>query len=349
MIDTTIKDDDKVTTNVTICNLEDSTQKPQKSGKKSVLKIVLIHLAIFILLACVAFGGYKCYDIIQQKIAADQITPFRSNLNEVIQQLSLDEGIEYKLDEKYYDEEKARIFVAASHVSEKGLDEENITKIQISDCLEKLFYFINGNDNTCYLIQKPHMTLLEECTDIVTMNILDYRYLGISDEELTKQSKGTFICQNNPEFINMPYGSSNIFRSGCGPIALTMAINYVKGEGTVTLEEVAKWAIDNNMYIENEGTVWALMNDFPKSKDIECEEVYAKSVEEFEQLLSEGGVMVTSMSKGHFTNNGHFITIIGIQDGMVTVLDSSSIYRSKKKWDSWTVFNESNKNFWIIK
>lgn len=341
--------DNAIVVNESVAQESDSIIQPEEKAKTSGLKIVLMHLIIFALLALISFGGYECYNLIQQKKAAEQITPFRSNLNEVIHQLCLDDGIEYKLDEKYYDEEKARIFVAASHVSKDGINEENITKAQISDCLEKLFYFIKGNDNSCYLVQKPHLTLLEECTDIVVMNILDYRYLGISDEELTKQSKGTFICQNNPEFINKPYGSSNIFRSGCGPISLTMAINYVKGADTVTLDEVAKWAIDHNMYIENEGTVWALMNKFPEAKSIECEEVYVKSVEEFEQLLSEGEAMVTSMSKGHFTNNGHFITIIGASDGKTTVLDPSSIYRSKKQWDSKTVFNESNKNFWIIR
>jgi len=112
---------------------------------------------------------------------------------------------------------------------------------------------------------------------------------------------------------------------------------------------VAKWAIDNNMYVENEGTLWAFMNEYPEAAGIECEELYAPSLEEFEQLLSEGDAMVTSMSKGHFTNNGHFITITGVSDGKVSVLDSSSIYRSKKEWDSKTVFEESNKNFWVIR
>ena len=317
-------------------------------SKKRTFKIVIIVLIALIFLSAAGVGGFYYYKMEKQKAQA-QMTQFRTYVNEILNENSEFEGIEYKLDEKYYDEEAAKIFVTASYIKQNGIDEKKITKQQIKDILNKLFYFIPTEQSVCNLIQKPKLTLIEECTDIAAMNYLDYKYIGISDDQLTQKSKGVFICQNNPEFMKKPYGSSNLFLSGCGPIALTMAINYVKGNDTVLLEDVAKWAIDNDMYVENEGTMWALMREYPESIGVDCEEVYVQSVEEFEHILSQGQAMVTSMSKGHFTNNGHFITVIGVNDGMVDVLDSSSIFRSNKQWDSKTVFDESNKYFWVIK
>ena len=320
----------------------------QKKGINRWIKALIITLTCLIVLCAIAVGGLYYYKIQQQK-AQEQTTQFMSYLNESVTELSTADGIKYTLDEKYYDEQTAKTFICSCFLKENGVDEEKITKQQIKDSLDKLFYFIPTEQSVCYLVQKPQLTLIEECTDIAAMNYLDYKYIGISDEQLMQKSKGVFICQNDPEFMKKPYGSSNLFMSGCGPIALTMAINYVKGKDTVLLDDVAKWAIDNDMYVENEGTMWAFMNEYPEEFGIECEEVYAQSLEEFEQILSEGDAMVTSMSKGHFTNNGHFITITGVSDGKTSVLDSSSIYRSKKEWDSKTVFNESNKYFWVIR
>ena len=61
------------------------------------------------------------------------------------------------------------------------------------------------------------------------------------------------------------------------------------------------------------------------------------------------------MSKGHFTNGGHFIVLRGVtSDKKILVADPVSQNRSEEKWDLSIILNEANKGadaggpFWII-
>ena len=71
--------------------------------------------------------------------------------------------------------------------------------------------------------------------------------------------------------------------------------------------------------------------------------------------LAEGKLVVALMSKGHFTNGGHFILLRGItEDGHVLVADSFSIRRSEQSWELSLIVNEASQSsgaggpFWIF-
>lgn len=53
--------------------------------------------------------------------------------------------------------------------------------------------------------------------------------------------------------------------------------------------------------------------------------------------LEEGHPIVCSMRKGDFTTTGHFILLVGVQDGKFIVHDPNSKERSKKLWDYETL------------
>ena len=43
--------------------------------------------------------------------------------------------------------------------------------------------------------------------------------------------------------------------------------------------------------------------------------------------------VIASMGKGHFTNGGHFIVLIGVTDsGKILVYDPVSVNRSNQEW-----------------
>ena len=61
------------------------------------------------------------------------------------------------------------------------------------------------------------------------------------------------------------------------------------------------------------------------------------------------------MSKGHFTNGGHYIVLRGVTaDGKVLVADPASYKRSQREWPLELVLKEASKRataggpFWII-
>ncbi|MBE7036590.1 MAG: hypothetical protein E7403_04790 [Ruminococcaceae bacterium] len=276
-------------------------------------------------------------------IGEETISDFHKKLSTEVDALSTD-GKKFVLDESYYREETAVAYIAAKH----RVAEESITSEQIKDTIGDLFVQVPLEDGTLSLVQKEWWILLEESDNVYQMNLLDYRLLGTEHPVVTAASKGKYISQNDPALLSMEYGTSNLSEAGCGPICLTMAINYVTDAETVQLEQVAQWAMENNMYETNKGTKWSCIRNFPRTVSVQCEELYISRKETLEKALSEGQVLITSMKKGHFTENGHFIVIREITDEGVSVLDPASLYRSMKKWDIQDILDESNRTFWRI-
>ena len=70
--------------------------------------------------------------------------------------------------------------------------------------------------------------------------------------------------------------------------------------------------------------------------------------------LSDGKLVVAIMTKGHFTNSGHFIVLRGVKDGKILVADPASYKNSQKEWDLSIILDEASPRaaaggpFWII-
>ncbi len=309
-------------------------------------KIMAIMLTFFALTFLMMYATPYIEDILKSKTVENQVvqeTEFKSMLNTVISGVSTDNDEQYVLDEDYYNEEDIKTYISIM----LDVSSENITADNIKTLFWNIFIPVDSTEGVS-LIKKDNKTLVLECVDKEKMNKLDYAFMGISNSDIIKASKGFYISQNNDKFVDIPYGSANVKTSGCGPISLTMALNYVNGIEIVKLEDVLKWAEENNMYEENAGTRWSLVRNFPPTVSANSKEMYISNIEQFATSIQEGEVLVTSMRKGQFTDNGHFIVITKIKDGKVSVLDSASICRSLKEWDIETVFNDSNKYFWKI-
>ena len=67
-----------------------------------------------------------------------------------------------------------------------------------------------------------------------------------------------------------------------------------------------------------------------------------------------GKLVVAIMSKGHFTEHGHFIVLRGVKDGKIMVADPASRSRNGKLWELSLIAKEASSNtsdggpFWII-
>ncbi len=268
---------------------------------------------------------------------------FKSMLLEVMEELSKDSYLQYALDEDYYNEKDVQTYLSIV----TGRDLDSITTEDMKLYLRTIFLTVE-RDGCIYLVKKDNKTLVLESWDANLMNRLDYELIGSTNDEIVEKSKGAFISQNDEAFENVSYATSNVRSSGCGPISLTMAINYLYGKDTVDLNDVLAWAELNQMYEENSGTKWSMIRNYPTTIGVSSQELYFRNYDVFSTSLGEGQVYVTSMKKGSFTNSGHFIVITEIKDGKASVLDSTSICRSLKEWDARLIFEESNKYFWKI-
>ena len=74
------------------------------------------------------------------------------------------------------------------------------------------------------------------------------------------------------------------------------------------------------------------------------------------EALQSGKLVIAIMSKGHFTNSGHFIVLRGVtEDGKLLVADPASVKRSNKEWDLRIVTGEASRKvgsaggpFWVL-
>ena len=140
------------------------------------------------------------------------------------------------------------------------------------------------------------------------------------------------------------YGSSNVAISGCGPTSLAMVIAGLTGKGDYTPYEVGKYAYEHGYYLESSGTTWDLMrkgaNHFGlKSRELPLDETSIKNA------LNNGHPIICSMRKGDFTINGHYIVLVGVQDGKIKVNDPNSKIRSNILWD-YSRLKGQIKNLW---
>ena len=294
-------------------------------------------LAVALIAIVLTFSG--CGEIVE----ISEKTLFRTLLDEVMGELSLQNGKIFVIDEKSYNEEEISFYISV--MAEKG--ESEITHSDIESYIFQAFETKEFDGVVC-LVKKDNRDLIMECGSMKKHNMLDRNLMGIENPDVDKKSKGFYISQNNPEFLQVPYGTSSVARSGCGPIALTMAINYVCEEERTTLSDVINYSLEKNLYVPNAGTKWALMSAYPPTVGVKSKEVYTSDFNTFKSLLEEGNVIVTSMKKGHFTDNGHFIVILPGDDGKASVIDPASITRSLEEWDIELLFNESKKCFFKI-
>lgn len=329
---------------------------PEASGRKTLTSydqlrtfavVVLIISGLFAL--SVACMHDVLYSVKQPASAKPEELPdkalsyFSMELEFVVNSLVSEEGLKYEIDEDYHDLDSVITYVT----SMTGKKADDVSAQEIKENLFKVFVPIKTK-SVIKLVQKDNETLIWECENRTLMNKLDYEFMGTTNKRIEEASRGFYISQNDDKFLKYPYGDSNIKYAGCGPVSLTMALNYVNNKEVVTLDEVVTWAEENNMYEHMSGTRWALMRTFPLAVESGSRELYIRSAETLEKSITEDSVLIVSMNKGHFTNDGHFMIITEVKDGMVSVLDPSSICRSLKKWDAQTIVDESNKYFWRI-
>lgn len=206
----------------------------------------------------------------------------------------------------------------------------------------------NSSEKIKYI--QSHTNLYpEELLDLLSRNVetVDFVYsypnlveAGLNTEKtvdnviLTKEeveNKHPLFLQWDSRWGAIPYGSSMMALSGCGPTCLSMAVVGLTGNEEATPAAVARFSMEQGYYIEGTGTAWSLMSEGCANYGLTSQEI-SLSEEEMAQKLEEGCMLICSVSKGDFTQTGHFIVICGYENGWFEVNDPNSITRSKAKW-----------------
>ena len=131
-------------------------------------------------------------------------------------------------------------------------------------------------------------------------------------------------------------------------VSLGTVDRVLHNRGRVSQETIAlvrRIAEENGYYEGEAGTSWSLMTEGARQFGIYGEEMGLDENMIF-SALENGNPIICSMRPGDFTTTGHFIVLVGTEDGKIRVNDPNSVKRSEKLWDYETLYPQIN-NLWV--
>lgn len=151
-----------------------------------------------------------------------------------------------------------------------------------------------------------------------------------------------YYNQTEEPWADQPYGSDHIAGYGCGPTSMAMAVSTLTGQ-RVDPGQMAQWCVDNRHWASRHGSYLSVVEGAAEGFGLDCERVDMDSMDTGQlcQRLAAGELAVALMSKGHFTNSGHFILLRGVTlDGKILVADPASRERTLVTWEPELILEE---------
>ena len=168
---------------------------------------------------------------------------------------------------------------------------------------------------------------------------------GLTEDE--KKAYAPVLLQWDDRWGFHPYGTSVLGLTGCGPTCLAMVVDSLSEDADVTPAEAADFATKQDLYEYGVGTRWGIWSAGATEYGLECETVSA----DFDTVLgelSQSAMVVCSVGPGVFTPGGHFIVIVGQEEGKLEIRDPNNFQNSTRLWD-WDEFSSQIKHCWSFK
>ena len=146
----------------------------------------------------------------------------------------------------------------------------------------------------------------------------------------------------------LKYGSDVVGLTGCGPVCLAMAGYYVtEGDEAFLPEKVVEFAKQNGYYSPGNGSSWTLISEGGVKLGLDVTEIPLVKKRIFENL-EVGNPIICAMGQGDFTTTGHYIVLVGTEDGKIKVNDPNSYANSEKLW-TYEELEGQFRNLWVIR
>ncbi|MBQ7801298.1 MAG: C39 family peptidase [Oscillospiraceae bacterium] len=144
------------------------------------------------------------------------------------------------------------------------------------------------------------------------------------------------------------YGSDVVGITGCGPVCLSMAGYYVTGgDEAFRPEKIIEFSAENGYYESGYGTSWTLISEGGVKLGLDVTEIPLVK-QRIVDNLEAGNPIICSMRAGDFTTTGHYIVLVGWEDGMIRVNDPNSHANSEALW-SYEQIEGQIRNLWVIR
>lgn len=181
-----------------------------------------------------------------------------------------------------------------------------------------------------------------------TGDVIHYDTVGNGVKEVV------YFNQLEEPWASLPYASSTVANSGCGPTSMAIVISTLTGKN-VTPEMTKSFAEDNGEYVQGQGTSHSFIGNAAAHWGLTCERVGKDRMDDVVQALKEGKMVVEICEAYTITggSSGHFIVLTGVtSDGYITIADCASRERTGKVYSVETIKSYgrdlSAGAFWII-
>ena len=161
-------------------------------------------------------------------------------------------------------------------------------------------------------------------------------------------------CEGVPLFLqwdlqwgSMEYGGKPAALTGCGPVCLSMAAYYLTGDEAFSPDRMIEFAKDGGYYSPGNGSSWTLISEGGVKLGFDVTEIPLVKQRILDNLKA-GNPIICAMGPGDFTTSGHFIVLVGEEDGMLRVNDPNSRANSEKLWKFEDIESQF-RNLWVIR
>ena len=182
----------------------------------------------------------------------------------------------------------------------------------------------------------------------VTGDVIHYDTVGKGVQE------DVYFNQLEEPWASLPYATSTIEDSGCGPTSMAIVISTLTGNN-VTPEMTKSFAENNGEYVPGQGTSHSFIGNAAAHWGLTCERVGKDRMDDVVQALKEGKMVVEICEAYTITggSSGHFIVLTGVtRDGYITIADCASRERTGKVYSVETIKSYGRDlsvgAFWII-
>ena len=179
--------------------------------------------------------------------------------------------------------------------------------------------------------------------------VLNYPYrqeLGFDLSAVNREAGVPLFLQWDMRWGYTIYGTDVMALTGCGPTCMAMAGYYLTGDEKFTPNQMTKFAEESGYYAWGNGTAWSFFADGAEELGLQSKELTLMKSSIVDQL-EKGRLVVLVVGPGDFTEHGHYLLVVGYEDGMFRINDPNSIIRSETLW-SYERLEPQIRNLWAI-
>lgn len=193
------------------------------------------------------------------------------------------------------------------------------------------------------------LELLERNPETVDF-VYDYPEEGKKQHEIDLSGEVTqgdipLFLQWDERWGYQEYGSDMLAITGCGPTCLSMVYCGLTGKTDKNPLEMARFSEEQGYYSDGIGTSWTLMSQGAIQLGLNVQEIPLTAQLIIDQL-NAGHPVICTMGPGDFTDSGHYIVLLQVNDnGSIAINDPNSPQNSEKSWDLEQLMGQM-KNLW---